>query len=270
MFKKLVLAGLAVFIGTAVIRHTSLGSFVHVMWKDARQAVERQVPPEVQIRQLQVEVDKIDRDIKDNLSKLARQEVDCEALDANVASLKDAQAALKAEIVAMAASLDAKTDKVAFKGKPISTGALARKLDNATTLYESKRGELKSKEQLLGSKKQALEAAHARIGEMRDQKDKLRVTVGQLEARLQLARLNATRTNVELDDSQVTRCKQLADSIAKRLALEEKEQELQSQYGFRAELPHMEKDAKPTADVLKAAKKALEEDEAGDRVAGNK
>jgi len=269
MCKKFVLAALAIFVGTTIIRHTGFGSLVQVWWRDARHAIERQVPPEVQIKQLDVEVGKIDRDIKQNLTRLAAQEVDYQALDANIVALRESQANLRTDIEVMTKGLEDKTERITFKGRNYRIGNLTRKLDTTVATYEAMKSELKSKEKLLETKKQALEAAHARIGEMRDQKEKLRVTVGQLEARLQLARLNATRTNVDLDDSQVTRCKQLADEINKRLAMEETEQKLQSEYGYCVPLPKFE-DVKPTADVLKAAKKALEEDETISSVAADK
>jgi len=81
MCKKLVIAAVAILVGTAVVKHTTIGSLVQVWWHDAKQAVERQVPPEVQIKQLAVEVSKIDADIKRNLSKLAQQEVEVQATD---------------------------------------------------------------------------------------------------------------------------------------------------------------------------------------------
>jgi len=271
MCKKLVLAAVAILVGTAVVKHTSIGSLAQVWWHDAKQAVERQVPPEVQIKQLNVEVNKIDADIKRNLSNLAKQEVDTQKLDEDVAFLKESQATLKSEIAAMTKGLDTNTERVSIAGKEFRASYLARKLDGAVQTYERKKAELKSKEKLLTTKRDALEAAHARIGEMRDQKEQLRVTVANLETRLQLARLNATRNHatVDFDDSQVAKCNQLASEISQRLAVDEKTIELNSQYGYGPTQPKVE-EANPTAEVLKAAKKALQEEkeETEERVAG--
>src|SRR5258708_5090848 len=53
MCKKLVLAAVAILVGSMVVKHTSVGSLARVWWNDARQAVERQVPPETQIKRLE-------------------------------------------------------------------------------------------------------------------------------------------------------------------------------------------------------------------------
>ncbi|MGH9677920.1 MAG: hypothetical protein ACRD36_12520, partial [Candidatus Acidiferrum sp.] len=81
---------------------------------------------------------------------------------------------------------------------------------------------------------------------------------------------NKTRFNVDLDDSQVTYCKKLAEEINHRLAMEEKETELYQTYGYtvRPEAPKAVQDARPTAEVLKDAKKALAEEDTS-KVADN-
>jgi predicted nucleic acid-binding Zn-ribbon protein len=261
MLKKLVLAAAAVAIGMFVVKSTSVGSLAQVWWKDARAAVERQVPPEVQLRQLSNEIDKIDRDVKKNISKLAESETEAQLLGDNVASLQVAVRPMKEDLASMTKSLDAKAERVVFNGTSYRTSDLVRKLDGALDTYEAKKVELKSKERLLDIKKQAIDAARSRITEMRDQKEHLRVAVAQLDARLQLARLNATRNHsVEFDDSQVARCKELAESISKRLMIDEKNASLQAEFGYAKEIPGTERETKPTAEILKAARAALKDE----------
>src|SRR5262249_23581343 len=157
-------------------------------------------------------------------------------LDEEVASLKDSQTALAADMTAMGKSLEGDIQQVKFDTK---VARLNRKLELATTTYTRRKAELKSKESLLSTKREALEAAHARIREMPTQKEQLKVTVGELEARLQLAKLNAIKghSTIDLDDSQVARCKQLANEISERLAVEEKEGQLYSKYGYTNQVP---------------------------------
>jgi len=270
MCKKLVIAAVAILVGSAVVKHTSVGSLVQVWWHDAKQAVERQVPPEVQIKQLAVEVGKIDADIKRNLSKLATQEVEVEKMVVKVEELKQEQSALKADITAMTKGLESSTEKVSFNGRNWAANKLTRQLDGAVAKYERNKAELTTKEKVLSKNREALDAAHARIQEMKAQKDQLRDTVAGLQARMELARLNATRNHatVDFDDSQVARCNQLASEISQRLNKDEKEIELYTQYGYGTTQQKAE-ETKPTAEVLKAAKKALQDD-GEDRVAVEK
>jgi chromosome segregation ATPase len=271
MCKKLVIAAVAILVGTAVVKHTTIGSLAQVWWHDAKQAIERQVPPEVQIKQLAVEVSKIDADIKRNLSRIAQQEVDAEKLGDDLMVMKESQATLKADIAAMTKSLENNTEKVSFNGRNWAAARLTRQLDAYVAKYERTKAEVNSKEKVLAKKREALEAAHARIQEMSAQKEQLKDTVASLQTRLELARLNATRNNatVEFDDSQVAKCNQLANEINERLAVDEKVFELNTRYGYGTSQPKAE-ETKPTAEVLKAARKALQDESEARASADNK
>jgi len=268
MCKKLLVAAVALVVGLTVVKHTQLGSLLHVWWRDARASVEQQIPPKVKIKQLTVEIDKIDHDIKKNLSRLAAQEVDCQMLEEKVADLRGGQKQLKEDIGAMEKALDAKAERVAFQGVPYRTTELTRKLDSAVTMYTSRKSELKAKELLLSEKRRTLEEAHRRLSEMRDQKEQLRVTVARLETRLETLRLKQMEAKVDLDDSQVGRCNELASKIEEGLRKQEVEAKLQKDFGYRTASPVLDRDPKTAEEVRQAARQALQDD--GDTVATDK
>jgi hypothetical protein len=260
MCKKLLVAAVAIVVGMTVVKHTQLGSLLHVWWRDARTSVERQIPPEVQVKQLAIEINKIDADIKRNLSNLAAQKVDCQLLEERIAALRTGQKQLREDIVGMEKLVDSKTERVAFKDTTYRTGDLAQRLYNAATLYTTRKAELKAKEQLLGDKKLTLEAAEQRISAMRDQKEQLRVTVARLETRIETLRLKQMEARVELDDSQVGKCNEMAGKIDERLRRSEMEAKLLAENGYRTVSPILDREPKTTEEVLKAARRALEED----------
>jgi chromosome segregation ATPase len=271
MCKKLLVAAVALVVGLSVVKHTQLGSLLHVWWKDARASVEKQIPPEVQIKQLGVEIDKIDRDIKKNLSHLAAQEVDCQMLEEKVNALRASQKQLKADVSSMKEAIEGtRTERVSFNGVTYRTPELTRKLDSAINILESRKAELKAKEQLLADKKRTLEAAHQRISAMRDQKEALRVTVARLETRVETLRLKQMEAKVDLDDSQVGRCNELAGKIEERLRKSEVEAKLQAEYGYRTVSPVLDREPKTTEEVLKSARHALQDDDGAEKVAVEK
>jgi peptidoglycan hydrolase CwlO-like protein len=261
MCKKLVIAAVAILVGTAVVRHTSLGSLAQVWWHDAAQAVARQVPPEQQIKRLTLEVSKIDRDIRSHVSRLAEKEVKCEQMETNLARLKDEQAHRKADISAMTESFNAKADRVSFNGRSYRAVELTNKLDKTVSEFESGKAQVKSLEQILAAKRQELDNYHARIAKMRSQKDELQAAIAEFEAKLAQIRLAATSGQVDndIDDSQVARCNALASEIRNTLDIADRDVKLQQEFGLMHGQPKIENTTKPTAEVLKAAKKALEE-----------
>jgi chromosome segregation ATPase len=267
MCKKLFLAGGAVLVGLLVISFTSVGSLAKVKWTDARGWMERQVPPETQLKQLQLEVDKIDTDIKRNLSKLAAQEVDFEKLDKNVAAMKEHQAQLKQDIAAMSKALDSKEQKVSWNGRVFRPTELALRLESKVNDYELRKAEIKTRDQLLASKRQSLELAHQRISEMREQKEKLRVTIAKLETRIENVKLQQVDCPVEVDGSQVNKCNVLADKLDRQLAEEEMKTKLFHQYGFDKEAKSNVREDRTIEEVRQAAQKALQDDD--DKVVEN-
>jgi chromosome segregation ATPase len=270
MCKKLCLAVGAAIVGLVVIgvspRLSALMSDKYhsvKTWMDA-------VPPETQLQQLRAETEKIDQDIKKNLGKLAAQEVEAERLEASLDKMKTNQTALREEITAMNKALDSKETKVSYNGRTFRQSELASRLESKTSEYERIKAEVKSRELALNSKHQMLELAHQRIGEMRKQKDALRVDIAKLEARIENIKLKQVDCPVSIDESQVSKCRALADKLDRQLAEEEKKTELLQKYGYeqQSNSPSV-REEKTIEEIKQAAKKALQDDDS-EKVVDNK
>jgi len=266
MCKKLCFAAGAVVLGLAAIFFVPrLGSKARDVY-DSFGRWANDVPVERQLADLQRDMGKIDGDIKKNLGKLASLEVEYEKLEANVAAMKDVQAKQKEDIATMTKALDSKETKVVFNGRTYSQSGLSNRLESAVNNYEIRKTEIKTKEQLLASKRQALELAHQRISEMKDQKEKLRVTVAKLEMRNEQVKLKQVDCPIEVNDSVVNKCNAKAAQIERIIAEEEKKAELFQNYGYKAEkATSVDREPKSREDVLQSARKLLQDDE--DKVA---
>jgi chromosome segregation ATPase len=269
MCKKLCLAVGAVIVGLLVISFTSLGTLAKVKYNDWQQWADRQVPPETQLKQLQVEASKIDNDIKKNLGKLAAQEVEAERLENNLTTMKDDQTKLRTDIAAMTKALDSKEQKVSWNGRTYRPSELAVRLESKVNDYELRKTEIKTRDQVLASKRQSLELAHQRINEMREQKEKLRVTIAKLEARIENVKLQQVDCPIECDGSQVNKCNVLADKLDRQLAEEEAKTRLYKTYGYDKKKESSVREDKTIDEIQQAAKKALQDDDekvaAGDK-----
>jgi multidrug efflux pump subunit AcrB len=269
MCKKLCLAVGAVIVGLSVISFTGLSTLLQVKWNESRSWMERQVPPETQLKQLQVETEKIDQDIKKNLGKLAAQKVEAERLEANLNKMKDSQTALREDIAAMTKALDSKETKVSYNGRTYRQSELAMRLEAKVNDYEMRKTEIKTKEQLLAAKLQSLDLANQRMTEMREQKEKLRVTIAKLEARIENVKLQQVDCPFEVDNSQVNKCNVLADKLDRQLAEEEMKTKLYHEYGFDKKKEGSVREEKTIDEIKQAAKKALQNDD-DEKVVDNK
>jgi chromosome segregation ATPase len=257
MFKKIAIAALAIGVGLLVLSRFSL---VRVLWNDSKNWVARQVPPEVKLKEIRHKVDRLDEEIKKNLSRLAKMEVETQGLEEEVVALKDRQQKLRSDIAAMNQKLDGTTSRVAFQGKEYRVSDLSRKLDMAVVDYKNVKERLKGKEALLAQKKESLEISHNRISSMRNRKEEYRTLLARLETQIEQVKQKQLECRVEVDDSLFSDCDQMIADLQKQLKEKDKEAELQRKYGYASEVetPH---DAKTPEEVRKSARAVLEEDE---------
>ncbi len=258
MFRKIAIAVGAVLLGLVVVTYTSLPSLAHVKWNDGMAWLDRQVPVETQIKQLRLETDKIDAEIKGNLGKLAKMAVETENLEQNVVALKDEQSKRRGTISTMAKGLEDQTVKVSNRAE---LNGKKNQLDTAVSTYEVKKEKLKSLESLLAAKRQTLEAAHEKIGAMKEQRDSLRVTIAKLESRKELVDIKTQQCQIQVSNSTINDCNVLAKKINDRLSEEEKLADLSTKYGYSDSPVAVEKDTKSVKDVLTNAKKVLADEQ---------
>ena len=96
---------------------------------------------------------------------------------------------------------------------------------------------------------------------MVNEKEKLTLLSARLAGHLEAVRMQQTGTPIEFDDSAISRCHELAKDIETRLNTADTEAKLLAKYGYGKSTPLVE-EGKSREEVLKAARKALEEDNA--------
>jgi chromosome segregation ATPase len=266
MCKKLVIAASAVVVGLVVLRWTDLGSLIQVWWKDAAACCQRQIPPETRIKQLRLEIGKIDGDIKSAVDKLVTHEVAFKRLKDNVEELKAEQKQRREDMTALINALEQDNTRVSFKNQSLTAEAGQHKLDALRAKYEIGKESLKFKEQLLKTKTEQLELADQAIRKIKDKKIELTTLVEKLEAQLELVRIKQMDNKIEVSNSQVSKCEKLSENLKQMIAEEELRAEKYAQFGLTTDAPsRAAKDQRSKAESLKAAREILADD---DKVAG--
>lgn len=264
MLKKLIIAAVAVVAGLAVLNL----SLVKVWWKDCCHSAKSLVPPEVQLKQLNNEIGNIDKDIKKNIGRLAAMEVEVNHLEKQIKGQRVQLGELKSDMTAMQKSLEDRSGRVAFHGDKVDAANLTRKLDRTVTQYTSLKEKTKVQDKLLEEKKRTLDAAHARLTEMFNEKEKLTLLSARLAGHIEATKTKAMGTSIEFDDSAITRCHEIAKDIETRLDIADREHALKTQYYGSGSTSAV--DEKSREDVLKATRKALAEDNEAAAVAVDK
>jgi len=258
MLKKLVIAAAAVVVGLVILKRTDLGSLMQVWWKDAVSVAQRQIPPETRIKQLRMEIGKIDNDIKAAVDTLVTHEVAFERLKDNIEGLKARQKQRKNEMTALIDALEQDNTRVSFKGQNLTAAAGQNKLDALRAEFEIDRESLKVKDQLLKNKGDQLDLAVQGINKIKDKKVELTTLVEKLEAQLQLVRIKQLDSKIEVNDSQVSKCEQLSEQLKQMIAEEEKRADKYREFGLTTDAPTRKTTDQPSrAESIKAAKATL-------------
>jgi chromosome segregation ATPase len=251
MLKKLFIATVAVIAGMVVL--TKVTKISPMVWfNDCCRSINRAVPPEVQLKQLNNEIGNIDKDIKKNIGRVAAMEEEVNRIEKEAAAERTHLNDLRAEIGSKRTRLEDRFVKA-------DGSDLTRQLDRCVTEYTCLKEKNKIKEKVLQEKKKALETAHNRLTQMGNEKEKLTLLSARLAGHLEAVRMQQTGTPVEFDDSAIARCHELAKDIETRLNTAEREAQLLKKYGY-GDSSAVAEEGKSRDEVLKAARKALAED----------
>jgi peptidoglycan hydrolase CwlO-like protein len=269
MLKKLLIAAVAVLAGVVVIgKVTKVNPLAFL--KDCCHSAQNLVPPEVRLKQLNHEIDNIDKDVQKNLSRLARMEVEVKMFEEQLDGKRDRQAKLRADIRDMQKSLEKSTQNVVYRGHKVESSRLTNQLDMAVVEFTSLKEQVKTQEQLLTDKKRSLEVAHNRITAMKNEKEKLRLLATKLATHLDMVKLKQVQSDeIAFDDSAISNAREIAKDVEVQLRVAEENMKLKARYGYAEQTP-VEKEGKSTDEVLKSARQALQDEEATEKVTAEK
>jgi chromosome segregation ATPase len=265
MCRKLVIFLVAILAGVILLKKTQVGSLLTVWWNETKAEMEKKVDPETRIKQLKVEISKIDAEIQKYANKQTEQEVDCERFRKQVEAQREKVAKERSTLAAMVDALDSNSNFVTVKGEKLTQEEVQNKLDVQRKAYERDRDSLKNREAMLKTREETIRVSDQRIEAIRTRRDQLKQLVADLELSLEQLKLKQLENAIVVDNSQVSKCEELYNDIQRRLAVESKLPEVYSRYGITTPNATPEKPEVSREDSLKAAREALKADAAGQK-----
>jgi chromosome segregation ATPase len=220
------------------------------LWHRAVAKFEKQIPPEVQIDQIKLDIAKLDQDIDNNWTLIAAYQIEIENLKKDLTAKQNKVSVLDKELSAAASELEAKKDQVSFEGRTYKRPEAARLLSKQTDYYIALKKEVAAKEKLLSAREQKLSAAMASQNEMRSQKEELKTQVAQLEADLEALKLMRTEKKLPVGEkTRLDKIKSRLDKLQNEVEVEKKANELRE--NFNGSIPSGEaKEKTDSTDAL--------------------
>jgi len=234
MCKKLTIAAVAVVLGLLVLGGTQVGpkipGYLAVWWNKADTAVAGAIPLETEIDRIELEVKKLDEDIKASRTGLLQEEV---ALERLTKEINIAQAGLdkqEAVLARMHKDLESGVKTISYNGKDFSADQVRVQFARDWESFEAAQEALKARRGLLEQKKTHLLNSAQKVKEMETIRTQMLTEVSRLRTELETARLAQAQSAAPTDNSRLAGIKSDMSKVEDQIKLLKKEAEAQGAF----------------------------------------
>jgi len=197
-------------------------SYVRSSAKGVRTVVKDSVPIEFELRRARDLLEEIIPEMHANIRLIAQEEVEVAALKAEIAKGQEGLEDERVKIRTLRGSLETPQAQYVFAGRQYSRGDV--KVDLAARFERLKEGELvlASKERLLASRENSLNAAVQLLEKTRSQKHILENKIETLASQYRIVKAASVGSKVQVDNGKLAQTEKLIAQIQKRLDVAER------------------------------------------------
>ncbi|NMC22061.1 MAG: hypothetical protein GYA33_16765 [Thermogutta sp.] len=232
-------------VGVLVVGGLGLGttwSYIKTAWRGVGKEIRDATPIAFDLERLNGELKDLEPEIRNNLGVVAALEVDVENLEKNVAQVQEEQAKAMAEMRKLRDALAEDKTEYEFGGQLYKRSEVEADLAKRMDRYEARKAELEAARQLLAERRRNLEAASRKVREYQGQYEQLKTQAESLAAQLKTLETAQAAGEVTIDGSRLSRAKELAKEIERRIRVGQKV--LDSQQKAEGDIP-VDADTRP-------------------------
>lgn len=222
MFKKAIVSAAAVAVASGFVFGTDVFSYVRTGATNVKNAVKSEVPIEFELDRARQLVHDLDPEIKKSLHVIAEEQVAVEKLENAIAKREERIA--EQEMAIRRLRDDVKSEKAHFvyAGRTYDKAEVTKDLADRFDRFEVAEDTLKRERQVLDAKEKNLAAHRDQLDAMMAARKDLVVEIEQLEARLNSVRAAESLSELEIDDSALTRARSLISDLNTKLDVRER------------------------------------------------
>jgi chromosome segregation ATPase len=221
MLKKLVLTGGALALLSSVTLGTPLYSYARCGVNWLKDSSSDAMPLEWELKRARQMITDLKPEIEVNAKRIAREKVEVARLDKQLVETETRLAKTQTDIERLTDDLKSDNNYYTYGDRTYTSVQVKNDLSNRFKRFKTRRATADKLEQMLSARQSSLRAAHERMEAMLSVKSQLEVEVENLQARLGALRVAQTSSQLNLDDSQLARTRELLDEIATRIDVEE-------------------------------------------------
>lgn len=204
-----------------------------------KSSVKDNVPIEFEIERARKMVRNLLPDIRKNMYTIAKEEVEVERLNRQIADVEQKLNVDKVGIMKLKGDLEGDKSTFQYASHTYSRDDVKGDLANRFERYKTNEATLASLREISKARGRSLEAARGKLENMIAQKRQLEVEVENVEARLKMVEAAKTTCEYNFDDSRLGRVKELLADLHTKLEVTEKLVNSDAQFG--GEIPVVDK-----------------------------
>ncbi|TWU41258.1 hypothetical protein Q31b_26970 [Novipirellula aureliae] len=230
MLKKLVLAGGAAALLSSMAVFTPLYSYARCGMGWLKSSASDSMPLEWELKRARQMIADLKPEIESNAQRIALEKVQVARLEKQFNDSEQRLAKTQSDIERLSDDLRNDSTVYTYAGRTYTSTQVKTDLGNRFKRFKTRKATADKLNQMLTARKATLEAAHERMDAMINARQQLEVEVENLQARLGALRVAQTSNEMSLDDSHLSRTRQLLDEIATRMEVAEETMSVDAEY----------------------------------------
>jgi peptidoglycan hydrolase CwlO-like protein len=195
-----------------------------------RSSASDSMPVEWELKRARQMIADLKPEIESNAARIAREKVELSRLQKQRDETNERLAKTQADIQRLSEDLRSDNRHYTYGGRTYTSAQVKSDLSNRFKRFKTRRATCDKLDQMLSARESSLRAAQERMEAMLSARRQLEVEVENLQARLGALRVAQTSSQLNLDDSHLSRTRELLDEIATRIDVEEEVMEVDVEY----------------------------------------
>lgn len=230
MLKKLIFAGGALALLSSVTLGVPIWSYARCGTNWITESASDAVPLEWELKRARQMIADLKPEIETNAKRIAREKIDVARLERQLSETDQRLTKTKSDMERLMGDLDRDSASYSYGGRTYTAAQVKADLGNRFKRFKTREQTAEKLEQMLAARQSSLQAAQERMEAHLSAKGQLEVEVENLQARLAALRVAQTSSQLSLDDSQLSRTRELLDEIATRIDVEEETMQVDREY----------------------------------------
>ena len=235
MIKKMIIGTGVAVLAAAFFLGRDAASYVRTSAECLKDSVRNNVPTEFQIERARGMIKDLVPEIRKNMHAIAREEVELEQLEKQVADTESRLAKEKGELLRLKTDLETGESVFHYASRTYTAGQVKVDMSHRFERYQTGEATLASLHEIYDARRKTLEAARQKLEGTLAEKRKLEVDIENIEAQLEVLAAVQTTSQYNFDDSKLGRVKELIADL--RTKLEVNARLIDSEGYFHDEIP---------------------------------